>query len=233
MFDLLSTLMRGANAKATETATDYFAIDLLNQKIRQAEAGVTGAKQALANLIMRQRTEQRALDMVRTRKIGLEDRVRDALAAGNDELAMEGATAIAELENEEDVRAETVLRVAEKVKRLRLSVEKAHRRVVDLRQGAVTARAIDVERKAQKRVIRSINGGTAIEEAEALIRRVADQEDPLEQAEIDASLSHKLTEDRLAAAGFGPQTKVRPEDVLARLKSKLTPPADSPAPPSA
>jgi phage shock protein A len=228
MFDLLSTLIRGANAKATETATDYFAIDLLNQKIREAESGVTGAKQALATLIMRQRNEQRALDLVRTRKIGLEDRLREALAANNAELAMEGATAIADLENEEDVRAGTVVRIEEKVRRLRLSVEKAHRRVVDLRQGAVTARAIDVERKAQKRVIRSINGGSAIEEAEALIRRVADQDDPLEQAEIseeiDASLSGKATEDRLAAAGFGPQTKVRPEDVLARLKTTPTPP---------
>lgn len=224
MLDLLSTLIKGANAKATETATDYFAIDLLNQKIREAEAGVTGAKQALATLIMRQRTEQRALEMVQVRKIGLEDRVREAIAAGNEELAMEGATAIADLENEEDVRRETVARIADKVRRLRLSVEKAHRRVVDLRQGAVTARAIDVERKAQKRVIRSINGGSAIEEAEALIRRVADQDDPLEQAEIaeeiDASLNHRVTEDRLAAAGFGPQTKVRPEDVLARLRTK-------------
>lgn len=229
MFDLLSTLIKGANARATETATDYFAIDLLNQKVREAEAGVTGAKQALATLIMRQRNEQRALDMVRTRKIGLEDRVRDALGTGNEELAMEGATAIADLENEEDMRVGTVMRIEEKVRRLRLSVEKAHRRVIDLRQGAVTARAIDVERKAQKRVIRSINGGSAIEEAEALIRRVADQDDPLEQSEIadeiDASLSHRPTEDRLAAAGFGPQTKVRPEDVLARLKTPPAPPA--------
>jgi phage shock protein A len=172
---------------------------------------------------MRQRTEQRALEMVQTRKIGLEARVREALAAGNETLAMEGATAIADFENEEDVRAETVARLADKVKRLRVSVEKAHRRVVDLRQGAVTARAIDMERKSQRRIVRAINGSSAIEEAEALIRRVADQDDPLEHAEIaeeiDASLSHKATEDRLAAAGFGPQTKVRPEDVLARLKA--------------
>jgi phage shock protein A len=142
---------------------------------------------------------------------------------------MEGATAIADLENEEDVRVGTVVRIEEKVRRLRLSVEKAHRRVVDLRQGAITARAIDLERRSQKQVVRSINGGSAIEEAEALIRRVADQDDPLEHAEIadeiDASLSHKATEDRLAAAGFGPQTKVRPEDVLARLKTTPIAPA--------
>jgi phage shock protein A len=222
MFELFSTLVKGTNAKATEAVTDAFAIDLITQKIREAEAGVGGAKQALATLILRQRSEQTALDLLLTRKVTLEERVRQALAAGNNDLAMEGAGAIAEMENEALIRQQTITRLGEKVTRLRHSVEKAHRRVVDLRQGAITARAIDLERKSQHRLNRSL-GGNAIEEAEALIRRVAEQDDPLAQAEmveeIDDQLSHKTTEDRLAAAGFGPATKVRPEDVLARLRS--------------
>lgn len=225
MFELLSTLIKGTNAKAVEAATDIFAIDLITQKIREAEAGVNNAKQALATLIMRQRAEQKALDLLRSRKITLEDRVRQTLAAGNESLAMDGASSIAQMDNEEAVRAETVARIDEKVERLRHYVEKAHRRVVDLRQGAVTARAIDLERKSQRRINKSV-GGSAIDEAEALIRRVADQDDPLAQAdiveEIDNSLSHKTTEDRLAEAGFGPATKVRAEDVLARLRTTPT-----------
>ena len=225
MFELFSTLVKGANAKATEAVTDAFAIDLITQKIREAEAGVSGAKQALATLILRQRAEQKALDLLATRKTTLEDRVRQALAADNNDLALEGAGAIAEMENEALIRRETVDRLEEKANRLRRSVEKAHRRVVDLRQGAITARAIDLERRSQHRLNRSL-GGNAIEEAEALIRRVAEQDDPLAQAEIveeiDAGLNHKTTEDRMAAAGFGPATKVRPEDVLARLRSTPT-----------
>ncbi len=225
MFELFSTLVKGANAKASEAVTDHFAIDLIAQKIREAEAGVSGAKQALATLILRQRAEQKALDMLETRRSTMEDRVRQALAAGSNDLAMEGAASIAEMENEALVRRETLARLDEKVTRLRSSVEKAHRRVVDLRQGAITARAIDLERKSQHRLNRAL-GGNAMDEAEALIRRVAEQDDPLAQAEIveeiDASLSHKSTDDRLAAAGFGPSAKVRPEDVLARLRSNPT-----------
>ena len=225
MFELFSTLVRGANAKANEAVTDAFAIDLITQKIREAEAGVSGAKQALATLILRQRSEQKALDLLETRRQTLEDRVRQALAAGNTDLAASGASSVADMENEALVRRETLARLDEKVSHLRLSVEKAHRRVVDLRQGAITARAIDLERKSQHRLNRAL-GGNAMEEAEALIRRVAEQDDPLAQAEIveeiDASLSHKSTDDRLAAAGFGPSTKVRPEDVLARLRSTPT-----------
>lgn len=226
MFDLFTTLIRGANAKAVEQATDHFAIDLITQKIREAEAGVAGAKQVLATLIMRQRSEQQALDMLRSRKASLEARVRQAIAAGNEGLAAEGAGAIAEMENEEAARQQTCARLEEKVVRLRHSVEKAHRRVVDLRQGATTARAIDMERRSQRSINRSLNRGSAMQEAEALIKRVAEQDDPFAEAEIveeiDARLSHKSTEDRLAEAGFGPATKVRAEDVLARLRT--TPP---------
>ena len=105
MFELLSTLLKGSNAKAVEAATDHFAIDLLNQKIREAEAGVNGAKQALATLILRQRAEQTALNLLRSRKSALEDRVRQAMGVGSTDLAMDGANAIAEMENEEAVRA--------------------------------------------------------------------------------------------------------------------------------
>lgn len=232
MLQLLSTLMRGANAKAVETATDHFAIDLITQKIREAESGVAGAKQVLAALILRQRNEQQAFNALRTRRAALEERARSALAAGSDALAVEGAGAIAEMENECAVRQETLNRLEEKVARLRLSVEKAHRRVVDLRQGAITARAINIERRSQRGLNRAL-GGSAIQEAEALIRRVADQDDPFTEdeiaEEIDASLSHKSTEDRLAAAGFGPPTRVRAEDVLARLRTERVPePQDNP-----
>ena len=223
MLDLISTLFRGANAKATEAATDHFAIDLINQKIREAEAGVEGAKHALAALIIRQRGEQKTLDSLGVRKAILENRVREALAGGNESLALEGADAIAAMENEATVRAETLARLSERVARLRQSVEKAHRRVADLRQNAMAARAIDLERRSQRRLNRSLDGGSAIHEAEKLIQRVTDQDDPLDQSgvldEIDNALSHRSAEDNLAAAGFGPATKTRAQDVLDRLRN--------------
>ena len=223
MLDLISTLFRGANAKATEAATDHFAIDLINQKIREAESGVEGAKHALAALILRQRAEQKTLDNLGVRKAILENRVREALAGGNEALALEGADAIAAMENEATVRAEALARLSERVVRLRQSVEKAHRRVADLRQNATAARAIDLERRSQRRLNRSLDGGSAIHEAEKLIQWVTDQDDPLDQSgvldEIDNALSHRSAEDNLAAAGFGPATKTRAQDVLDRLRN--------------
>jgi phage shock protein A len=202
---------------------DRFAIDLLAQRIRDAETGLAAAKQTLATLIVRQRAEQAGLDQLERRHADLESRTLSALAAGNTGLAESGAAAIAELENEREVRRATVQSLGEKTLRMRVSVERAHRRIIDLNQGMISARAIDAERKAQSRLVRSIGHSASLNDAEELLARITAASDPFEEAgildEIDGELRHEAIRERLAAAGHGPATKVRAEDVLARLKS--------------
>lgn len=106
---------------------------------------------------------------------------------------------------------------------MRLSVERAHRRIIGLNQGMISARAIDAERKAQSRLNRSIGRTASLNEAEELLARIKGSSDPFEEAsildEIDGELRHEAIRERLAEASHGPATKVRAEDVLARLKS--------------
>ncbi len=224
MLNIFSTLLRGANARASDNATDYFAIDLIKQKTREAEQGLSEAKNTLATLIIRQRRESKSLDQLKARKSDLESRAKKAMADNKDKLAMDAASAIADLENEQTVRQQTLDRLKERVERMRYSIEKAHRRIVDLRQGVNTASAMDMERKAQKKLNRSIGNSDAIREAESLIARVANQDDPFEQGdvldEIDQSLSHDSIKEELASAGYGPSGKTNAQDVLARLAKK-------------
>lgn len=172
---------------------------------------------------MRQRAEQTSLDQLDRRIADLETRTLSALSASNQALAEGGASAIAELENEREVRRATVKSLGGKTLRMRLSVEQAHRRIIDLNQGMISARAIDAERKAQSRLNRSIGRTASINEAEDLLARIKSSSDPFEEAgildEIDGELRHEAIRERLAAAGHGPATKVRAEHVLARLKS--------------
>ncbi|RUW23257.1 PspA/IM30 family protein [Mesorhizobium sp. M4B.F.Ca.ET.215.01.1.1] len=223
MLSLLRTLLDGAGAKAEDRLKDQFAVDLLAQRIRDAEAGLACAKQTLASLIVRQRAEQASLDQLDRRIADLETRTRSALAAGAEALAHDGASAIAELENEREVRRTTVRSLTEKTLRMRLSLEQAHRRIVDLNQGMISARAIDAEQKAQRRLNRSIGRTASLNEAEALLARIRERSDPFEEAsildEIDAGLSQEAIRGKLEEAGHGPSTKVRAQDVLERLKS--------------
>lgn len=222
MIRTFRTLFVGASARAEERVTDAFALELIDQKIRETEMHLKAAKATLATLVQRQRSEKRLLDAIRARSDSMALRAREALDAGRDDMAQQAAEAIATMENEATLRGETVDRLETQTTRLRASVEAAHRRIIDLKQGAITARAIRREQQMQTRLKTTIGSTSSADEAQELITRVIGADDPFEQSqilsEINADLNHDNLEDRMAARGFGSSTKVTAQDVLARLK---------------
>lgn len=225
MLTTLRTLFVGANARAEERVRDHFALELIDQKIREADANLAAAKSTLASLIQRKRSEERMLAALETRLNDLTQRATEALQSGREDLAAPAAAAIAEQENERTMRRTTMERLEARILQLQGTVEAAHRRIIDLKQGAVTARAIRREQHIQTRLNRTVAGPSAAEEAETLIRRVTDADDPFEQSqilrEIDAGLSGVAVAESLAAQGFGPATRATQDDVLARLKASI------------
>ncbi|QFT97772.1 PspA/IM30 family protein [Roseovarius sp. THAF8] len=224
MFTTLKTLIAGANARAEEQVKDAFAIELIDQKIRDSDAQLRAAKATLASLIQRQRSEKRILDALQGRIDTMMRRAEDALASEREDLARQAADAVATMENEGQLRQGTVDRLEAKVIRLRGSVEVAHRRLIDLKQGAVTARAIRREQQVQGSLRTTIGNTSAADEAEELIARVVGRDDPFEQSQIlqgiEADLNHESLDARMEAQGFGPVTKVTADQVLDRLKRK-------------
>jgi phage shock protein A len=220
MFGTFKTLLAGASARADETLRDQFAIELIDQKIREAEVGLRAAKSALATLIQRQRSEQKLAETLVRRIDDLTGRVRAALGAGNDALAGEGAAAIAVMENELALRRETLARLEARVLRLTASVEAAHRRIIDLKQGAMQARTIRREQAAQGKL--RGQDSSAGDDAQALIDRVLGAEDPVERADILDGITRGLSGeglvDRMADAGFGPAPRATAATVLERLR---------------
>ncbi|SMD15737.1 PspA/IM30 family protein [Rhizobium sp. RU36D] len=227
MLKLVTTLIRGAAARHEDLVTNHFAIDLLQEKVRESDDVLRRAKDTLALLILKERQERRLLDVVLARKADLESRATLALAGGSEDMAREAAQAIADLENEARARSAAVERLRERSDRMRLSLEKNHRRIIDLKLGVMTAKAVDAERKAQASMNRIIGRNEPIREAEELIARVLGADDPVEETEIlegiDLSLSHSNMQDRLAAAGYGAPTKVTAADVLRRLQNSARP----------
>lgn len=223
MFGTLKTLIAGASARSEETVRDIYAIDLIDQKIREATHNLKFAKMALASLIQRERAEGRQIEALQTRIDDLMVRAGEALNVGREDLAKQAAQAVADLENERAVRQQTVERLETRILQLRQSVDTAHRRIIDLKQGAIAARAARREQGIQRRVNQHLGGDNAMQEAEELISRVLGEDDPFEQGEIlreiDGNLDHKTLAGRMADAGFGAQGKSTASDVLARLKS--------------
>ena len=224
MFAILQALVRGGHAQLPERMKDEFAVALIDQKVREAESALSLAKDALANLLVRLRRERAALSDLRSRITDLEERTVSALRGGNEKLATNAATLIAELQGEEEARAGTVSRLEERTSQLRLSIERAHRRVVGLRHGAMTARSIERERAAQRQLGKFLREPDP--DAEQLICRVLEADDPFEteeaRREIDADLNGEAIRERLAEAGHRAPTKPRAADVLARLRASAT-----------
>ena len=226
MFKTLATLISGQNARAEDRVRDAFAIELIDQKIRESEAGVRAAKATLASLIQRQRAEVQQHGTLKSRIADLTRRATIALDEGREDMATEAARAIATMENELTLRSQTLERLDQKIIRLRSSIESGHRRIIDLKQGAIQARAVKREQDIQMRMTKSGASTDSTQEAEDLIARVLGRDDPFERTEILADINRDLQGDnitnRMADAGFGAATRATAEDVLARLKSSKT-----------
>ena len=107
MFKTLTTLLSASQTRAEDRVRDAFAIELIDQKIRESETALKAAKATLASLIQRQRSEARSLDALTARIGDMTARARAALAAGNDALAAEAASALAQMHNEATQRRAT------------------------------------------------------------------------------------------------------------------------------
>lgn len=223
MFATLKVLFDGERARGEDRLKNTYAVELIEQRIREADATLASAKMTLASLIQRKRSETRLAETLDSRIKTLEGRAKDALDAGREDLAREAAQSIADMENERTLRGETIDRLQSRIEQLQHSVETGHRRIVDLKQGATTARAVRREQQMQRRLNKTLSGTSAADEAEALIRRVVDQDDPFEQSEIlrgiDDGLSGQSADDKLADAGFGDPNRVTANAVLDRLKA--------------
>ena len=222
MLVTLRTLWAGEASRREDRLRSTYAVELIDQKLRETETALNAARSTLATLIQRERAEQRMRDALDQRIARLEEGARRALASGDEALAVEAAQAIADLRNERAVRNETLDRLASRARRLRASVDAAQRRLTDLRHGAMQARAVRREHEAQARL-----GGLPGEperEARDLIRRVLEEDDPLERAEILREIdegAEGAVERRLSDAGHL-KGAVRAEDVLAELRARPT-----------
>jgi phage shock protein A len=224
MFGTLRTLVIGANARAEDHVRDTFAIELIDQKIRESEVALRAAKGTLASMIQRQRSEQRQFNGLQNRITDLTARAQAALDSDNETMAMEAANAVATMENELAIHSETLGRIEAKVMRLRISVEAGHRRIIDLKQGALQAKSVNAEAKMQSKLRTTMGASNCAEEAQDMIARVLQRDDPFEQAQILDDINGELDAsnltDRMADAGYGDATKVTASAVLKRLKSK-------------
>ncbi len=226
MIKILTTLVRGAVAEAEEAVFDANATRVLTQQLREAATALEYSKRELACAMAYRASEQRAVDSLDARAAELEAGAVAALQAGRDDLGQEAAAAIAATEDERRDRRAAVTRFDADIARLKQLIEHGRNRLADLRRGLEMARVQEALHRAGANGRKAVMSGTgALREAEATLARIKQRqagEEDMHAAleELERESSGRTLDDRLAAAGFGPNPKTAASDVLTRLKAK-------------
>jgi phage shock protein A len=225
MLKTLWTLMRGQAASAAEKLADENALAILDQQMRDAGAGYERAKRALALAVAQSQSEEARVAGLSAQIADLETRVEAAMDRGSDDLAREGAQAVAALEADRDAARQAQSSFLTEQSRLRGVVARLGRRLADLERGRKIARAADAVTRARSGSDPGVTA--AVSDAEATLARLRDRQ-TLEQAAgdaydaLDVQAAPKAIAEKLEQAGCGPRTKPTADDVLARLKARKT-----------
>ena len=224
MLTILSTLVRGAAARAAEDLHDQHAFLILEQQLRDAAAALDDSRRTLGRAIAQEAADARKQDALAARMTELEASAVAALAGGREDLAQEAAEALAEMEEEADALRTTRAAYGAEVAALRRAVRKGTRHFAELERGQRIARATDAVRRLRARRGQGMGSPAALAEAQATLRRLreaqaADAASDEALTIIEAAEPESLCE-RLEEAGFGPRTRPSAGSVMERLRAK-------------
>jgi len=225
MFKTVLTLFRGSVAFAEEELEDRTALLILDQQMRDTAAAVERSKRSLALAIAQDQQEGRRLDTTNARIADLEARTTAALDGGREDLAREGAQAIANLEADRDAAMTARALFATEIGRLKRHVLSAEARITELDRGRRIARASEAVRALRRGGIEAARPyESTLPEAERTLRRLRERQMEAQAAdealfELDAATGPLAAAEKLAEQGFGPRLKSTADDVLARLNA--------------
>lgn len=225
----LITALRGSAHEAGEALIDSQALRILDQEIRDADADLRKSKEALAEIIAKEKLARGKLEQAAQKIAQYEGYAVKALEAGDEPLALDVAAKIAALEaaqGEDQTQAE---QFAHSASQLRQAIAQAEAHIRRLKQQADTVKATENVQRAQATVAERYSGGqsrvqTALDSLERIKQKQAERGARLQAA---AELAQENAEDalqaRLRSAGITPEAQGA-SAVLERIKARQNAP---------
>ncbi|QLC74078.1 PspA/IM30 family protein [Pseudomonas sp. LPB0260] len=222
----LLTALRGGANEMGEAIVDGQALRILDQEIRDADLELRKSKEALAEIMAKQKLAAERASKGAAKVAEYEQYALKALEAGDEGLAKEVAMKIANLESSLASDREQAEGYAASVAQLRHAVSQAEGNIKRLKQQVDTVKATESVQKAQMAVAQRFGGSqaklhTAVESLERIKQQQAERAAKMEAtAELAAAEGGDAALDsKLRAAGIVPDG-ASADSVLARLKGK-------------
>lgn len=225
MIKLIRTLIRGRAFEAERDFADRHAELLLAQQIRDAAFTINSARRAVAVASAHHEQERTRSASIAERIGDLEARAVAALEKGEQTLAHEAAATIAYLEAERDTAQNAQVQFGSTISKLRDVVRVAEGRLHELQRGETIARATGAVQKLESLV--GNPGLSSLYEAEETLGRLRERQvqNTIATAvltEMDSPKNPAAIIEKLAKAGCGMPLRSSAEDVLARLRGRMS-----------
>jgi len=227
--DVLSkivTALKGGINEAGEALINSQDLRILDQEIREAREALNQSKNALAEIIARQKLSEEKVSKLAAAIEENEGYALKALEKNDESLAGDLASRIAELENDLAVEKDASVGFTQSADRMRHAVNKAQSELQYMKSQVDTIKATENVQRAEAAVSERHSGTqsklrTAMESLERIKERQAMTGARIDAAAGLATDSDKASLDkRLIDAGIKETNSA--DDVLARIKRKIT-----------
>ena len=225
VWNKLVTALRGAAHEAGEAVTDSQALRILDQEIRDADNDLNKSKEALAEIMAKQKLAAGKLQQTLAKVAEYEGYAVKALETSDEALALEVAGKVAVLEVQRDEEESQLSAYTQSMDQLRGAIQTAQTNIKRLKQQADTVKATESVQRAQATVAGRYTGSqsrvqNALDSLERIKQKQAERGARLQSAsELAQDSSEDALDAKLRAAGITPQAG-NAQTVLERLKAQ-------------
>ncbi|MFL0797702.1 MAG: PspA/IM30 family protein [Cellvibrionaceae bacterium] len=221
----MMTALKGGVNEAGEAIVDSQALRILDQEVREAGEELKQSKDALAEIIARQKLSQEKSKNLKKNISENEGYAIKALEKGDEDLAREVAQKIANLENQLAQEEEAGKGYEASAEQLRTAIKQTESNLKRIKQQIDTVKATESVQRAQAAVAERHSGSNSkMRTAMDSLERIKEKQS-LKSAQMAAA--NELAEEsygdslqeKLEKAGIAPQGKSA-DDILERLKNK-------------
>jgi phage shock protein A len=219
------TALKGGVNEVGEAVIDGQALRILDQELREASDELHQSKDALANIIARQKLAEEKCAQLHKHIAENESYARRALEKGEEALALEVAQKIADLENQVQTETDQGKAFEASANDLRSAIKQAEQNLRRLKQQVDTIKATDSVQRAQAAVAEKYSGTnskmrTAMDSLERIKEKQALKSATMKAAaEVASETDNNSLHDKLRKAGIV-SDEHNAQEVLDRLKNQ-------------
>lgn len=220
----IMTAIRGGTRELGEAIVDKQGTRIFEQEIEDAKESLKKAKRDLTEVMAKEMQTSRKIDVIQKDIEKNESYVADALAKGEESLALEIAGKVAELEQERAIQAEAQQSYHKHIENLKRLMEKAERQLKDYERQLTMVKTTENVQKATETITDNFNStdSTLLSAKESLERIKKKQEDfddrYLAAEQLEKENSGESLQEKMKQAGIGERQNAA-QAVLDRIKA--------------